>query len=315
MYVQLRALIQRGTSLLESIRFMRRSRQPEGVEAVLAHLERATVREVGFADLTMELQFPLGRGNIELLGAAVDLDRLPNGLQLAASIERARIIQRKRWIVPVVQLMCVAIFVILLPWILPSASENAGPLFGEIDSALSLFRGISIAILLLIFIMWSIGRIANRIRVLRDIVSWISWRSPVVNEWIRELDKIKALWILARSLEAGESLFRAVGMARLSQGNLVSMELLDRAERDVETGETLSSALEASNMLSPIEIAALRAGEVSGNLPLSLTALAKEAEESWELRIRNVVGAARVLSYALYIAPWLLLAMALAASF
>ena len=315
MYVQLRALIQRGTPTLESIRFMRRSRQPEGVEEVLAQLERATVRGVGFAELSVELQVPLGRGNIELLGAAAEVGRLTDGLQLAATIERARIIQRKRWLVPAVQLVCVAIFVILLPWILPSASENAGPMLGAVDSALSLFRVVSIVILTLVFIILVIGRLATRIRLLREVLSWLAWRSPVVNEWVRGLDKIRALWILARSLETGVSLFRAMAMARLSQGNVVAEEILYRAERDVETGESLSGALERSNILTPMEIASLKAGEVSGNLPLSLTALARMAEESWEQRTKKVVGAALMLPYTMFVAPWLLLVLALAASF
>jgi type IV pilus assembly protein PilC len=150
---------------------------------------------------------------------------------------------------------------------------------------------------------------------LGEIVSWLAWQSPVVNEWVRGLDKIRALWILARSLEAGVSMFRAMAMARMSQGNVVAAELLYKAERDVETGDSLSLALEKSNMLTPMEIASIRAGEVSGNLPLSLTALAKMAEESWESRTRKVVGAALMLPYALFLAPWLLLVLALAASF
>ena len=312
--MQLGALIQRGTPTLESIRLMRRSRQPDGVEEVLAQLERATVRGIGFAELSVELQVPLGRGNIELLGAAAEVGRLPDGLQLAASIERARIIQRKRWLVPILQLVGVAIFVILLPWVFPSASENAGPLWGGVGSALSLFRAISIALLLVVLGVWIIGRLATRVQVLRDIVSWLAWKSPVVREWTRGLDKIRALWILARSLEVGVSLFRAMAMARLSQGNVVAIELLYRAERDIETGESLSSALERSNILSRMEIASIRAGEVSGNLPLSLTALAKLAEENWERRTKKVVGAALMLPYALFIAPWLLLVLALAAS-
>lgn|GEM_PF-4672937 len=315
MYVQLRELINRGTPLLESIRLMRRARQPAGVEEVLSQLERAAVRGIGFADLNMELDRPLGRGNIEMLGAAAEMGRLPEGLQLAASIERARIIQRRRWLMPLVNLVCVSVFVTLLPWVLPSASENAGPLLGAVDSVLSLLRVISISILLMVTIAWSVGKLSTRIVVLADVLSWVAWHSPVVNEWIRGLDKIRALWILARALEAGTTLFKALAMARLSQGNVVAMELFCRAERDVETGEPLSSALERTNMLTAIEVASIRAGEVSGNLPLSLTSVAKIAEENWERRTRNVVGAALMLPYTLFVAPWFLLVLALVASF
>ncbi|MDH0301794.1 MULTISPECIES: type II secretion system F family protein [unclassified Pseudomonas] len=104
-------------------------------------------------------------------------------------------------------------------------------------------------------------------------------RHPVVRRWAsRQLRRLPALhqrlvmYELARFyrslgilLQGGIPILTALGMARGLLGNAAA-ESLEHASRQVAEGLPLSDALEAGQLVTPVSLRLLRAGEQSGNL-------------------------------------------------
>ena len=121
--------------------------------------------------------------------------------------------------------------------------------------------------------LWGVTRSGPR--------AWISrglWRAPGLGEHLRVFHLTRFYRTVGMLLQGGIPVVQALGMAK----NLLHPELrlrLDEATRMIREGQSLSRAMEAGGLSTPVAARLLRVGEKSGRMGEMMEAVAKFHDE------------------------------------
>ena len=91
-------------------------------------------------------------------------------------------------------------------------------------------------------------------------------------------------------LEGKVALLDALALTRQASGNSLYAALIERAEQNVTRGETVTSALEGSSLISPSVVEALRSGERTGQVAPVLLSIADFLDEDNEVVVKTLTS-------------------------
>ena len=111
---------------------------------------------------------------------------------------------------------------------------------------------------------------------------------PQVGFLIRSFTTAKIARLLGVLLDSHLDIMEALRLTRGAVTNCHYVRLIDRAEKAVVSGETISSAFEDTDLISPSVYEALRSGEQSGQVSALLLDMADFMDEENETRLKSL---------------------------
>lgn len=122
----------------------------------------------------------------------------------------------------------------------------------------------------------------------RNWVAGLKVTAPQIGKVYRSFATARFARILAVLLEGKVPLLDALKLTRESTGNIRYERLIAKAEEGVTRGESLSSTLQNSPLMSPAVVEAIRSGERSGQLAPVLMHVAEFMDEDNELVLKSL---------------------------
>ncbi len=122
--------------------------------------------------------------------------------------------------------------------------------------------------------------------------AWHAWLLglPVLGSIRHSLATARVCRTLSALLGTGTPALAALTIAREAAGDHAVAERIDRARDRVAEGASLSAALEAGRVVTPLAIQLAAIGEGSGKLPALLAKAAELEERDAERRLKTLVG-------------------------
>jgi len=111
---------------------------------------------------------------------------------------------------------------------------------------------------------------------------------PMIGSQIRSFTTAKIARLLGVLLDSHLDILEALRLTRGAVTNCHYVKLIDRAEKAVVSGETISSAFEDTDLISPSVYEALRSGEQSGQVSALLLDMADFMDEENETRLKSL---------------------------
>lgn len=115
-------------------------------------------------------------------------------------------------------------------------------------------------------------------------------RAPKFGPIARELLTARLVRLLGTLLDSYVPVLEALSLTRSSTGNRRYVELMQSAEDAVSRGETISSALEHSDLINPSVVEALRNGEQTGKIGSTLSQIADFLDEENDVVIKSLTS-------------------------
>lgn len=110
---------------------------------------------------------------------------------------------------------------------------------------------------------------------------------PVLGQWLSDSDVARWSSVMAAMLSSRVELVRALGLAQASVKNTRRNRALNAALSAVQSGGSLSKALQDNQILNATAYNLIRAGEKTGRLPEMLSAVAKIYENASKTRMKR----------------------------
>lgn len=115
-------------------------------------------------------------------------------------------------------------------------------------------------------------------------------RLPLIGAWLEQGDLARWASVLAALLASKVPLLAALELARQGVRLPARQQRLERVEKGVKSGQSLSAALQEARVITPTGFNLIRAGEKSGELPALVQALAKLYNESGRNRTQRLLS-------------------------
>lgn len=115
-------------------------------------------------------------------------------------------------------------------------------------------------------------------------------RLPQLGKVTRAFATARIARVLGVLLEGKVALLDALALTRQASGNSLYAALIERAEQNVTRGETVTSALEGSSLISPSVVEALRSGERTGQVAPVLLSIADFLDEDNEVVVKTLTS-------------------------
>lgn len=124
----------------------------------------------------------------------------------------------------------------------------------------------------------------------RRVVDTAMISTPVLGRVVRNLTLARIARMLGVLLASHVKLLEALELTRQAAGNCHYRELVDRASEHVTSGESLSSVMANSNLVTPAFAETVRNGEESGRLGEALGSLAEFMDEDNETAVKALTS-------------------------
>lgn len=115
-------------------------------------------------------------------------------------------------------------------------------------------------------------------------------RAPVIGEWVTQSDVASWSKVLSSLIKNRVDLILALSLAAEAVRMPSRRQKMNKVKNAVRSGETMSSALEANQCLTPTGYNLIRVGEKSGTMETMLAALAKLYAEQAKQRMKKVIA-------------------------
>lgn len=115
-------------------------------------------------------------------------------------------------------------------------------------------------------------------------------RAPILGPIVRSFAIARVIRVLGVLIVGKVPLLEALGLTRLTAGNVHYMKLVSAAENAVTNGSTVSAVFAESDLVNPSLAEAIRSGEQSGQLGSLLLSMADFLDEENEVVIKSLTS-------------------------
>jgi general secretion pathway protein F len=197
----------------------------------------------------------------------------------------------------IVTVVAFAIVIFLLTYVVPqivsvfTSTKQKLPLLTQIMLALSDFvRSYGWIVAVAVVGLWLSWRAALKDPAVKR--RWHTWllTAPLYGKFERSLNTARFASTLAITTGSGVPILRALQTSRDTLSNVAMRELVEDATANVREGVSLARALSAQKHFPPMMIHMIRAGEITGELPVMLERAATAQEQDLERRTLTIAG-------------------------
>ncbi len=299
---QLHVLVVSGTPLVQAIGALERQSKDLQFRAVVADVRRHVEEGVALSEaMRLHPQWfdDVCRSLISAgeAGGKIDamLDRLARLTRAEAHVRSS--IKGAMVYPAVLILISIGVMVLLLTFVLP---RFAG-LFVTLGSPLPPTTKIVMAVSDFLVGYWwaligsAVGaffgfRVWTRTPVGHRLFDTFLARGPMIGKITRSFCTARVARLLGIQLESKVPLLEALKLTRQAAGNLLFMDLVERAEEAATRGQSVSSAFAASTLISPAVTEAIHSGEQTGQMAKLLTSIADFLDEENEVVVRSLTS-------------------------
>lgn len=297
---QLAVLVRTGTPLAEAIEAIVRQQPPGPWREVVADVHRQIEQGTSLSVAMARHPLWFDAVCISLISAGESSGQLDNLLERLARLTRQQLKVRRTVIGALIypallMVVGVVVVIVMIGFVLPRFST----LFANLDAPLPPSTQILMHLSDLLRGYWWIllGVAVAAAVTAKVLVSTPSGRRnwdaamvslPWTGAMVRSLVTARLTRLLGTLLQSQVPMLEALKLVRGSTGNSTYSELVVQAEDAVVRGESLSSALGSSPLISPYVAEAIRHGEQSGQVSPVLLDMASFMDEENEVIVRTM---------------------------
>lgn len=300
---ELSVLVATGVPVADALRAVERQEKDEAWAEIIGELRVAVERGRSLSEAMALRSEYFGTVYRSLVAAGEESGELDTMLTRLASIVRQQVVVRKAvagaLIYPsVLVFLSIASSVVMLLVVVP----RFGEMFTSLDAELPVTTEMLLVASSILRSWWwvMIGGVAGaavcmgvwvRSRHGRRVIDRAVLTAPVVSGIARGLGEARIARLLSTLLAAHLPLLEAVDLVAQSMTNSAYRRVIAEARKAVSAGDGLVTAFEASGIMTPRFVEAVRTGEATGRLSPVLASLSDHADHDNDASVKSLTKA------------------------